>query len=75
MSSNVLPFSLPPSRAVAISQATADLVIASDVITAFAMGSLTFKCRVVQAVVDSGREMDDLTVRELVQIIQQENAR
>ncbi len=75
MSANVLPFTLPPSKAVAISQATADMVIASDVVTAFAMGGLAFKCRVVQAVVDSGRQVDDLTVRELVQIIQRENAR
>lgn len=75
MSTNVLPFTLPPSRGVAISKANADMIVSSDVITAFAMGSLTFKCRVVQAVVDSGREVDDLTVRELVQIIQRENAR
>lgn len=67
--STVLPFTLPPSRGVAIDQATADLIIAGDVITSFAAGNLRHKCAVVQLVVEQGKPVGDMTVDQLVAII------
>ncbi|WP_411832290.1 hypothetical protein [Pseudoxanthomonas mexicana] len=72
---SALAFTLPPSRGVAISQATADLIIAGDAVSAFAMGSLRFKCAVVQSVVDTGKAAGELTVDELVTIIRRESPR
>lgn len=67
--SSVVPFTLPPSRGVAIDVATADLIIASDVIASFAVGNLRHKYAVVQAVVDHGKPLGDLTVDQLVALI------
>lgn len=69
-----LTFTLAEKPGVAIDQATADLIVFTGAMADVAMGSLTRKCHVVQAVVANGRRLGSLTVDELQDIVQRVQA-
>ena len=59
---------------VTIPQVTADLVIATSVLGTLANAPMRRRCAVVQAVVDNGKSLDEMSVLELVQLAQGVNA-
>lgn len=51
---------------------TADLITACSMIAALnANGALRRRCRVVQAIADHGKSVDELTVGELLQMVRE----
>lgn len=66
-----LSYSLP-APAQGFDLATADMIVATNAICALAAGDLRLKCAVIQSAVDSGKRFGELTVDQLVAMIQQE---
>jgi len=58
----------------AIPRITADFITATSAIADLAVAPLRQKCDVIQRIADRGLQVDDLTVRELVQLAQESHA-
>ena len=55
----------------AIPRITADFITATSAIAELAVAPLRQKCEVIQRIADRGLQVDDLTIRELVQLAQE----